>query len=127
MIDNFGRKINYLRFSITDRCDLRCKYCMPTKNDKFFKKNILSSRYQIKKILSFIYKTGIKKVRITGGEPLIRKDILEIINFFKKSKKLKLLDEIFLTTNGTQLKKYAKDISKSWCRQNKCLIRYFNT
>ena len=60
MIDNFGRKINYLRFSITDRCDLRCKYCMPLKNDKFFKKR--NSRYSTnKKILSFFIKVGIKK------------------------------------------------------------------
>ena len=54
MIDNFGRKINYLRFSITDRCDLRCKYCMPTKNDKFLKKKKLDIQ-QIKKILSFVH------------------------------------------------------------------------
>ena len=111
MLDNFGRQINYLRFSITDRCDLRCKYCMPTKNDKFFKKESILSSDQIKKILDLFIKTGIKKVRITGGEPLIRKDILEIINFLKNKKDNKLLDEILLTTNGTQLKKYAKDIS----------------
>ena len=111
MIDNFGRKINYLRFSITDRCDLRCKYCMPLKNDKFFKKEEILDTQQIKKILSFFIKVGIKKVRITGGEPLIRKDILEIISFLKNKKDKNLLKEILLTTNGTQLKKYAKDIS----------------
>ena len=111
MIDNFGRKINYLRFSITDRCDLRCKYCMPLKNDKFFKKEEILDTQQIKKILSFFIKVGIKKVRITGGEPLIRKDILEIISFLKNQKDKNLLKEVLLTTNGTQLKKYAKDIS----------------
>ena len=74
MIDNFGRKINYLRFSITDRCDLRCKYCMPIKIKNFIKRQYIDS-LEIKKILSLFIETGIKKIRITGGEPLIRKDI----------------------------------------------------
>ena len=111
MIDNFGRKINYLRFSITDRCDLRCKYCMPIKNQKFYKKDNILTTLQIKKILSLFIETGIKKIRITGGEPLIRKDILEIITFLKNKKQKKLIEEILITTNGTQLKKYAKNIS----------------
>ncbi len=111
MIDNFGRKINYLRFSITDRCDLRCKYCMPIKNQKFYKKDNILTTLEIKKILSLFIETGIKKIRITGGEPLIRKDILEIITFLKNKKKKKLIEEILITTNGTQLKKYAKNIS----------------
>ena len=111
MIDNFGRKINYLRFSITDRCDLRCKYCMPVKNENFYKKEEILDTQQMKKILSYFIKLGIRKIRITGGEPLIRKDILEIISFLKNKKEDNLLKEILLTTNGTQLKKYAKDIS----------------
>ena len=110
MIDNFGRKINYLRFSITDRCDLRCKYCMPVKNENFIKRRNI--RYSTNEKNSWLfYKLGIRKIRITGGEPLIRKDILEIISFLKNKKEDNLLKEILLTTNGTQLKKYAKDIS----------------
>ena len=61
MIDNFGRKINYLRFSITDRCDLRCKYCMPLKNDKFFKKEEILDTQQIKKILSLFMSVNKQK------------------------------------------------------------------
>ena len=77
----------------------------------FLKKENILSAEQIKKILTLFIKTGIKKIRITGGEPLIRKDILEIISFLKIQKDKQFLKEILLTTNGTQLKKYAKDIS----------------
>tara|TARA_Y100000991_G_scaffold160032_1_gene122255 strand:+ start:304 stop:1200 length:897 start_codon:yes stop_codon:yes gene_type:complete len=84
---------------------------MPIKNQKFYKKDNILTTLEIKKILSLFIETGIKKIRITGGEPLIRKDILEIITFLKNKKKKKLIEEILITTNGTQLKKYAKNIS----------------
>ena len=113
MIDNFGRKINYLRFSVTDRCDLRCKYCMPIKSQKFYEKEKILSTENIKKILGLFIDVGIRKVRITGGEPLIRKDILEVVKFLNKKKIKKEIDEILITTNGTQLTKYAEPLSKS--------------
>ena len=79
MLDSFGRKINYLRFSVTDRCDLRCRYCMPKSTVFSDKKDMLSLK-NLKKLSSSLIKVGIKKIRITGGEPLVRKDLLKFIN-----------------------------------------------
>ena len=81
---------------------------MPVKNENFYKKEEILDTQQMKKILGYFINLGIRKIRITGGEPLIRKDILEIISFLKNKKEDNLLKEILLTTNGTQLKKYAK-------------------
>ena len=110
MLDSFGRNINYLRLSVTDRCDLRCKYCMPEKNS-FYSKSDFLSLDDLKKISFSLFDLGIKKIRITGGEPLIRKDILEFLEFLSFQKKKKLVDEILLTTNGTQLKRNASYLS----------------
>jgi len=110
MLDSFGRTIDYLRLSITDRCDLRCKYCMPEK-PVFSKKSSFLSLKQLKVLSRILIKLGIKKIRITGGEPLVRKDILEYLEFLHKQKVNSLLNEILMTTNGTQLKKHAKSIS----------------
>ena len=110
MLDSFGRTIDYLRLSITDRCDLRCKYCMPEK-PVFYKKSSFLSLKQLKVLSRILIKLGIKKIRITGGEPLVRKDILEYLEFLHKQKVNNLLNEILMTTNGTQLKKHAKSIS----------------
>ena len=112
MKDNFGRIVNYVRISVTDRCDLRCKYCMPVKNDKFLKKDEFLSKNQLEEISNVLFNLGIKKIRITGGEPLIRKDIIEYLSFLYKEKTKGKIEEILLSTNGTQLKKYAKIISK---------------
>ena len=105
MLDSFGRKIDYVRISVTDRCDLRCKYCMPTKNPFFFKKNEILSLNQLKMITDKLIELGIKKIRVTGGEPLIRKDIIKYLDYLSCRLKQKKIDEILLTTNGTQLKK----------------------
>ena len=111
MLDKFGRKINYLRLSVTDRCDLRCSYCMPKKNMSFYPKIEILSISDLKKITNTLIKSGIKTIRITGGEPLIRKDILEFLEFVCLKKKENKLKEVLITTNGTQLKKYAKKIA----------------
>jgi len=110
MIDKFGRKINYLRLSVTDRCDLRCTYCMPKKNNLLYKKNDILSLSDLKKITKIFINLGIEKIRITGGEPLIRKDIMSFLEYIC-SQKEKKFSEILITTNGTQLKKYAKKIA----------------
>lgn len=107
MIDSYGRKLNYLRMSITDNCNLRCKYCMPEVNNNNEKHDMLSSD-EIYKIASDMVDLGIDKIRITGGEPLARKDSLEII---KKVGSLNLKD-FTITTNGVLLKKYASKLKE---------------
>ena len=98
MIDKFGRKINYLRLSVTDRCDLRCTYCMPKKNNLLYKKNDILSLLDLKKISKVFINLGIEKIRITGGEPLIRKDIMNFIEYICSQKKKKF-SEIIIKTN----------------------------
>ena len=110
MIDKFGRKVNYLRLSVTDRCDLRCNYCMPKKNLQLYPKSELLSLNSLKRITKILISLGIKKIRVTGGEPLIRKDISQFLEF-TNSLKHQGLEEVLITTNGTQLKRYAKKIS----------------
>ena len=109
MLDSFKRKIDYLRFSVTDRCDLRCKYCMPEKM-KFTKKDDSLSIDQIKKISNIFVELGFKRIRITGGEPLVRKDIIEFLSFLNSKLLKKKITEINLTTNGTMLERYANKI-----------------
>ena len=109
MIDSYGRKINYLRMSITDNCNLRCKYCMPdVKNKNENENHDILSCDEIYKIASNMVDLGIDKIRITGGEPLARKDSLEII---KKIGSLDLKD-FAITTNGILLKKYASKLKE---------------
>ncbi len=112
MLDNFGRKVDYVRISVTDRCDLRCKYCMPESNPYFYEKKDILSTKKLEKISNALIKLGIKKIRITGGEPLIRKDIVDYMSFLSNKLKQKKIDELLITTNGTQLTKYASTLSE---------------
>ncbi len=98
LIDNYGRKIDYLRISVTDRCNLRCTYCMPEKMKFMSKKDILSFDEMYELCEHFIAR-GIKKIRITGGEPLVRKGILEFINNLKSFKNMNMIG-MFLGTTG---------------------------
>ena len=116
MLDSFKRKIDYLRFSVTDRCDLRCKYCMPQKM-KFTQKEDSLSVKEMKIISNIFFDLGFKKIRITGGEPLIRKDIIDFLSFLNSKLKSKLISEISLTTNGTMLNKYANQIYQNGIRR----------
>ena len=111
MLDSFGRKIDYVRISVTDRCDLRCKYCMPSSNPFFYKKNEILSIEDLQLISETLIQLGIKKIRVTGGEPLIRKDIIKYLEFLSLKLKQKAINEVLLTTNGTQLKRYAKNLA----------------
>ena len=112
MKDTFNREINYLRVSVTDRCDLRCVYCM--KEDmKFLPKSQILSSEEINDICSAFIDLGIKKIRITGGEPLIKKGMPVILNYLGKKINNSNLEELTLTTNGTQLYKYAETIKKN--------------
>ncbi len=105
LIDPFGREINYLRVSVTDRCDFRCTYCMSEDMTFLPKKDILSLE-ELETICNVFIKLGTKKIRLTGGEPLVRKGILNLIKNLGK-KIGNGLDELTLTTNGSQLEKYA--------------------
>ena len=105
LVDKFGRAINYLRISVTDRCDLRCQYCM-SKEMTFLPKAELLSLEELATLSHRFIDFGVKKIRISGGEPLVRKDIMEL--FGQLSPRLgKDLSELTLTTNGTQLARYA--------------------
>lgn len=109
LVDAFNRRISYLRLSVTDRCDLRCTYCMPEKMQFLPRKDVLSLEELHKLSLAMIDR-GISKIRLTGGEPLVRRDVIELIRALGR----KLgdgLEELTLTTNGTQLTQYADDLA----------------
>ncbi|MCX8515886.1 MAG: GTP 3',8-cyclase MoaA [Alphaproteobacteria bacterium] len=107
MQDSFGRQITYLRLSVTDRCDLRCVYCMPAMM-KFLPKSEVLELEELATIATSFIGLGVKKIRVTGGEPLVRKNIIWLIE--RLGKELQTdggLNELTLTTNGTQLGKFA--------------------
>ncbi|MBT7398081.1 MAG: GTP 3',8-cyclase MoaA [Hellea sp.] len=109
LIDSFGREITYLRLSVTDRCDLRCTYCM-AENMTFLPRKDLLSLEELATLCESFIKRGIKKIRITGGEPLVRRDLMSFIHKLSKHRISGKLDEITLTTNGTLLSRYAKEL-----------------
>jgi len=111
LIDPFQRKISYIRVSVTDRCDFRCTYCMSEDMEFLPKKDVLSLE-ELDRLCNTFVDLGVKKVRITGGEPLVRKNIMQL--FSNLGKKLgQGLEELTLTTNGSQLHRYAKDLFDS--------------
>ncbi|MBT5836082.1 MAG: GTP 3',8-cyclase MoaA [Hellea sp.] len=109
LIDSFGREATYLRLSVTDRCDLRCTYCM-AENMTFLPRKDLLSLEELGTLCESFIKRGIKKIRITGGEPLVRRDLMSFIHKLSKHRISGKLDEITLTTNGTLLSRYAKEL-----------------
>jgi len=110
MVDPYGRAVTYLRLSVTDRCDLRCTYCMSETMTFLPKRDLLTLEELDGLALEFIRK-GVRKLRITGGEPLVRRDVIELIESLSQYLKSGNLDELTLTTNGTQLSKYAKRLA----------------
>lgn len=109
LIDKFGRNIDYLRISVTDRCDLRCVYCM-SEDMKFVPRTQLLTLEEIQQIAEAYVDLGVSKIRITGGEPLVRKNILSLFEYLGQ---LEGLDDLTLTTNGTQLEKYAPHLKSA--------------
>ena len=107
MLDNNHRVINYLRLSVTDRCNLRCIYCMPEQGITFIPHSETISYEEMLHIVSLCVQKGIRKVRLTGGEPLVRKGF---IGFLESLCGIQGLEEISLTTNGVLLKTFAVDI-----------------
>ena len=107
MKDSFGRNINYLRISVTDLCNLRCKYCMPEEGiSKVCHEDILSIE-ELERIAKIFVSLGVNKIRLTGGEPLVRKGIIDIVN---RIGRLDGIKDFAMTTNGILLRKYAKDL-----------------
>ena len=111
LVDPFQRKISYVRISVTDRCDFRCTYCMSEEMQFLPKKDLLSLE-ELERLSNALIELGVKKIRITGGEPLVRKNILHLIHGVGK-KIGKGLEELTVTTNGSQLERYAKDLFKN--------------
>lgn len=110
MIDPFGRTISYLRVSVTDRCDLRCVYCM-AEDMTFLPKADVLSLEELERLCNAFIRLGVKKLRLTGGEPLVRRGIMTLIESLGDKVREGTLEELTLTTNGTQLEKYAKDLA----------------
>lgn len=104
--DSFGREVNYLRISVTDRCDLRCVYCM-SEDMQFVPRAQLLTLEEIVRIGKSFSQLGVNKIRITGGEPLTRRGIMDV---FYQLGEIETLEDLTLTTNGTLLPKYAKDL-----------------
>jgi len=98
LYDNHGRNINYVRLAVTDRCNLRCFYCMPEEGIKYMPRQDLMSYEELVKMMQVLVPMGINKVRITGGEPFLRKDMM---SFLRTLSELEGLDQINITTNGT--------------------------
>jgi cyclic pyranopterin phosphate synthase len=111
--DQFKRKIDYLRVSVTDRCDLRCTYCM-AEDVTFLPRQEVLAIEEIIKLIDIFNELGVKKFRLTGGEPLVRKNIITVIEHLNELKKQKKITEHTLTTNGTNLEKYASVLKEKW-------------
>ena len=109
LIDPFGRHVSYLRVSVTDRCDFRCVYCMAEDMTFLPKKDLLSLEELDRMCSAFIAK-GVRKIRLTGGEPLVRKGIMTLVENLGRHLRSGALDELTLTTNGSQLAKYASEL-----------------
>src|ERR1700742_4417545 len=105
MIDPFGRHISYLRVSVTDRCDFRCVYCM-AEEMTFLPKRDLLTLEELDRLCSVFVRRGVRKLRITGGEPLVRRGIMSLFRALARHLDSGALDELTLTTNGSQLAKY---------------------
>ncbi len=116
MIDPFGRKVTYLRVSVTDRCDLRCVYCM-AEDMTFLPKADILSLEELERLCRSFVGLGVRKLRLTGGEPLVRRNIMQLIRNLGELVRTGELDELTLTTNGTQLAKYAGALADAGVRR----------
>ena len=111
LIDPFGRHVSYLRVSVTDRCDFRCVYCM-SENMTFLPRQDLLALEELDRVCSAFIAQGVRKLRLTGGEPLVRKGIMTLVESLSRHLKSGALEELTLTTNGSQLARYAKELAQ---------------
>src|SRR3954463_14026033 len=110
LVDPFARAITYLRVSVTDRCDFRCVYCM-AENMTFLPKADLLTLEELDRLCSAFIVKGVRKLRLTGGEPLVRRGIMTLVRSLSRQLRDDTLDELTLTTNGSQLTKYAAELA----------------
>jgi cyclic pyranopterin phosphate synthase len=110
MIDPFGRTISYLRVSVTDRCDFRCTYCM-AEDMAFLPKKDLLSLEELDRLCTVFIEKGVRKLRLTGGEPLVRKNIMHLVRRIARHLESGALEELTLTTNGSQLSRFAAELA----------------
>jgi GTP 3',8-cyclase len=116
LVDPFARAITYLRVSVTDRCDFRCVYCM-SENMTFLPKKDLLTLEELDRLCSAFVRMGVEKLRITGGEPLVRRDILTFFRAMSRHLEAGTLKELTLTTNGSQLERFAADLFAAGVRR----------
>ena len=116
MLDPYGRTISYLRVSVTDRCDLRCVYCM-AEDMTFLPKAEVLSLEELDRLCNAFIRHGVRKLRLTGGEPLVRRNIMWLIERLGAQVKSGALDELTLTTNGSQLERYAAQLAEAGVRR----------
>jgi len=110
MLDKYNRQINYLRISVTDRCNLRCQYCMPAEGVQLLPHNEILSFDEIVDFVKVASSFGVNKVRITGGEPLVRKGIVDLVSMISN---VEGIEDLSMTTNGILLDKFAKDLKNA--------------
>src|SRR3990170_981107 len=116
LIDPFQRAITYLRVSVTDRCDFRCVYCM-SEHMAFLPKAEVLSLEELNRLCSAFVAKGVRKLRLTGGEPLVRRDIMSLFRSLSRHLGSGALDELTVTTNGSQLAKHAADLAACGVRR----------
>ena len=116
LMDPFGRAITYLRVSVTDRCDFRCVYCM-SEDMSFLPKAEILSLEELDRACSAFIGLGVRKLRLTGGEPLVRKNVMDLIRRLGRHLEAGRLDELTLTTNGSQLRRFAPALVEAGVRR----------
>ncbi len=116
LVDPFGRAITYLRVSVTDRCDFRCVYCM-SEDMTFLPKRDLLTLEELDRVCTAFVERGVRKLRITGGEPLVRRDIMTLFESLSRHLDSGALDELTVTTNGSQLSRYASELAACGVRR----------
>ncbi|MBW1947159.1 MAG: radical SAM protein, partial [Deltaproteobacteria bacterium] len=113
LIDRYGRQLTYLRLSVTDRCNLRCRYCMPQTNFSWLPRGSILTYEEILKVCRILAGVGVTKVRLTGGEPLVRRNLISLV---ERLTEIDGLEEICITTNGVLLEEYADGLFKAGIR-----------
>ena len=116
LIDPFGRTVDYLRVSVTDRCDLRCVYCMPERQTFLPKAEVLTIE-ELDRLCSAFVALGTRRLRLTGGEPLVRRGFMQLVEDLSRHLRSGALDELTLTTNGTRLSEFAADLARLGVRR----------
>src|SRR5579862_28364 len=109
LVDPFGRAITYVRVSVTDRCDFRCVYCMSEDMNFLPKRDVLTLE-ELDRLCSAFVALGVRKLRLTGGEPLVRRDVMKLFRSLSRRLASGALDELTLTTNGSQLERFADEL-----------------